>query len=474
MGETQFAWTVRQLGDLRGDVDLISGIEGPPAGTTIVNTFTEEQIIQIQDVTNNKINLSLSLDNTNPAVSYPLRVGHTYQPGVGPVGLGVGMSLEVESATEGVKESIAAFEAQATVMTAGGMTGEAGINVVVEGDPERVITFGHQHMRNHFQPEAATDHALFELGTGGTFTGPAAGTYIGAKAESGFEGDYVNFWRAGEADADFRVDYQGNVYVGGSLLGGGGGGDAFIGQSNAWSAAQTFALLTQAVITDTANTGPSASLSVEHRLSSGTPANGYGSSLDFYGEDETNARTLYGRLHTEGTAFGVAAVDADIALSQSRAGSVVEVLRFDASAGRMEIVDEIWQNAVKRRLNRSAMVVLISGDTPAGTGADAAEAVIPPDPENGSSSITWNVRQLIFRVSTAGGAPQVTVEKSSDVGVFDPTTVGSVTLGDGDYEGEQTAGFTTAQLVSGDKVRINVNTLATAEGWFVGLLLESE
>src|SRR5215213_6828578 len=139
-GETQFAWTVRQLGTVRADIDLLSGVSGPVAGTDVTNVFVTQQTIEVQDLTNEAVNLVLTLDNTSPSISYPLVIGHTYQPGVGPVGLGVGISLEVESATEGVKESIAAFEAQSVVTTAGAMTGEAGINVVVAGDPQRVMT----------------------------------------------------------------------------------------------------------------------------------------------------------------------------------------------------------------------------------------------------------------------------------------------------------------------------------------------
>jgi hypothetical protein len=263
--------------------------------------------------------------------------------------------------------------------------------------------------------------------------------------------------------------------VGGSLLGGGGGGDALIGASNAWSAPQTFPALTTARITDADDTGPSASLAVEHRLSAGTPSVGFGSSLEFYGEDETNARTLYGRLHTEGSGFGVAAVDADIALSQSRGGAVVEVLRFDASAGRLEIVDEIWQSAIKRRLRRSAMVVLMQGFSPAGLGADTAEIPVPYDAENGTSNIVWTVRRIDFRVGTAGGAPSIKVQKSAATTAFGAgTDIGTVTLGSGDHEGSLTGPFDSDSVDSGDKLRVNVLALGTATDWSIAVLLESE
>ena len=218
-GETQFAYLYRQLTNL--DAAIGGGAGGDVVLENINNTFTTNQFIVMDDVTSTVIPLLIDINNNATGVSYPLRLAHRYMGGVGPVGLGVGISLEVESGTEGVKNSIAAFEAQSTVNTAGAMTGEAGINVVVAGNPERVMTFGHQNIRNLFQPQAAATHALFNLGTGATFTGHASGTYVGIKAAAGWAGDYMAFWRDGQGTADFRIDNDGDVFVRGVQLGGG-------------------------------------------------------------------------------------------------------------------------------------------------------------------------------------------------------------------------------------------------------------
>ena len=112
-----------------------------------------------------------------------------------------------------------------------------------------------------------------------------------------------------------------------------------------------------------------------------------------------------------------------------------------------------------------ATVVLCSSFTPAGTGADTAEIVVPYSPRDGTTSITWNVRAIDFRVQTAGGAPAVTVEKSTAAGAFSAATVGAVTLASGAFEGRTTAALGT--VASGNKLRFNVGTLATAQNWSV-------
>lgn len=464
MGETQFAYLYRQLQGL--ETAIGGGGGGDIVTTGVTNIFTTNQTIEMTDLTSTVIPLLVDVTNNATGVSYPIRISHSYSGGVGPVGLGVGISLEVESGTEGTKNSIAAFEAQSTVNTAGAMTGEAGINVVVAGDPERVMTFGHQHIRNHFQPEASATHALFELGTD-TFSGDADGTYYGARAEAGFTGDFVNFQIGGSSV--FRVDEGGQIYIGGVAAG---GGDAFIGISNAWSAPQTFVGETTARITDALTTGPPTALTVEHRLSTGAPAVGFGVGIDLWGEDEINTRRIFGRIHTEGKDFTVATIDSDLVFSSVRGGDTTEVMRFTAT-GRLNIIDEIWQNAVKRRLNRSVAMVLFQGFTPPGTGADTVEVDVPYDPEDGTTSLTWNIRRISWRLATAGGAPSLKVEKSSASTAFSATDVDTLTMGSGDYEVATTAGFDTATLSSGEKLRINVLDLGSgAAGWTVTVLME--
>jgi hypothetical protein len=115
------------------------------------------------------------------------------------------------------------------------------------------------------------------------------------------------------------------------------------------------------------------------------------------------------------------------------------------------------------------VLVLCAAFTPAGAGADTAEFVVPYSPRDGTTSVTWNVRRIDFRVNAAGGAPAITVEKSTAAGAFSATTVGTVTLGSGAFEGSVTAALGTT--ASGDKLRFNVGTLATATGWTIEVTL---
>lgn len=117
-------------------------------------------------------------------------------------------------------------------------------------------------------------------------------------------------------------------------------------------------------------------------------------------------------------------------------------------------------------------ICLCGGFTPAGTGADVAEFVVPYSPRDGTTSLTYNVRRIDVRVNVAGGAPAVTLEKYTGTGAFSATSIGTVTLGSGAYEANKTSSFTTSTLTSGDKVRFNVGTLGTATGWTIQLLLE--
>lgn len=108
-------------------------------------------------------------------------------------------------------------------------------------------------------------------------------------------------------------------------------------------------------------------------------------------------------------------------------------------------------------------VVLCAAFTPALVGADGGEVVMPFD--TAGSSLTYSIKRIVFRVGVAGGAPAVTIEKSSGSSGFSATTVGTVTLGAGANEGFVTASLGT--INSGDKIRFNVGVLGTAQNWTV-------
>ena len=127
--------------------------------------------------------------------------------------------------------------------------------------------------------------------------------------------------------------------------------------------------------------------------------------------------------------------------------------------------------ALDTRLKRRETIRLIQGVTP-GAGAQVAEFVLPLGTDN--ASVTWVVKRIFFRVQTAGGAPVATVEKYTGTGAFSATSVGAVTLGSGASEGSQTSAFGVSTLTSGDKIRLNATTLATAANWNVSVELQEQ
>jgi hypothetical protein len=117
------------------------------------------------------------------------------------------------------------------------------------------------------------------------------------------------------------------------------------------------------------------------------------------------------------------------------------------------------------RLKLGCVMVLCMGFTPSGTGADSVELTVPYHPKDGTTSVTWNVRRITFRVGVAGGAPAARVEKSTATTAFSAATIGTATMGAGDYECNVTAALGT--VASGNKIRLYVATLGTAQYWTV-------
>jgi hypothetical protein len=106
-------------------------------------------------------------------------------------------------------------------------------------------------------------------------------------------------------------------------------------------------------------------------------------------------------------------------------------------------------------------IVLCSAFTPVTAGADTAQVEIPYSSSGGS--LTYTILRLLVRVQTAGGSPSVLFEMSAGTGAFSPTSIGTVTLTGGTYEGQNTSSLGT--IASGTKVRFNVQTLGTAQNW---------
>lgn len=129
------------------------------------------------------------------------------------------------------------------------------------------------------------------------------------------------------------------------------------------------------------------------------------------------------------------------------------------------------------RQKRPLMITFCSGFTPANTGADSVVLRIPDSAADGTSSLTYNVRELFIRVETpSAGTTSVQVEYYTGTGAFSATgnmmTSALSITGASTYEASTTS-FSQTTLASGNKVRLNFTALdGTHTNFFIQLLLE--
>ena len=128
------------------------------------------------------------------------------------------------------------------------------------------------------------------------------------------------------------------------------------------------------------------------------------------------------------------------------------------------------------RQKRPLTLTFCSGFTPAATGVDSVVLRIPDSPADGSTSLTYNLRELFLRVETpSAGTSTVQVEYYTGTAAFSATNLLSSALsatGAAAYEFAST-GFSTSTLASGTKLRLNFTAInATHANFFIQLLLE--
>jgi hypothetical protein len=128
------------------------------------------------------------------------------------------------------------------------------------------------------------------------------------------------------------------------------------------------------------------------------------------------------------------------------------------------------------RQKRPLYLTFCAGFTPAASGVDSVVLRIPDSPADGSTSISYNVRELFIRVETpSSGTSSVQVEFYTGTSAFTATNMMSAALsitGASTYEASTTS-FSQTTLASGNKVRLNFTALnSTHANFFVQLLLE--
>ena len=133
--------------------------------------------------------------------------------------------------------------------------------------------------------------------------------------------------------------------------------------------------------------------------------------------------------------------------------------------------------SISIRQKRPLYLTFCSGFTPVASGADSVVLRIPDSPADGSTSVSYNVRELFVRVETpSSGTTSIQVEYYTGTSAFSATgnmmaSALSIT-GASTYEASTTT-FSQTTLASGNKVRLNFTALdGTHTNFFIQLLLE--
>ena len=133
------------------------------------------------------------------------------------------------------------------------------------------------------------------------------------------------------------------------------------------------------------------------------------------------------------------------------------------------------------RTTRPLNMQFASGYTPLAAGTDNVVLTIPDSPVDGTSAITYRLRDFYIRVETpSAGSSRIQLEKSTGTGAFTLAATGSsyiagfgLTLTGAGIYTTQTTTFAGAFLTSGDNLRLNWTLLnATHANFSVQLLLE--
>jgi hypothetical protein len=133
--------------------------------------------------------------------------------------------------------------------------------------------------------------------------------------------------------------------------------------------------------------------------------------------------------------------------------------------------------SISVRQKRPLYLTFCAGFTPSASGVDSAVLRIPDSATDGTTALTYNVREFFIRVETASaGTSSVQLEYYTGIGAFSApgnmmTSALSIS-GASTYESSTTT-FSQTTLTSGNKVRLNFTALdGTHTNFFIQLLLE--
>lgn len=133
--------------------------------------------------------------------------------------------------------------------------------------------------------------------------------------------------------------------------------------------------------------------------------------------------------------------------------------------------------SISVRQKRPLYLTFCAGFTPSASGVDSAVLRIPDSATDGTTALTYNVRELFIRVETpSAGTSSVQLEYYNGTGAFSATgnmMASALSIsGASTYESSTTT-FSQTTLTSGNKVRLNFTALdGTHTNFFIQLLLE--
>lgn len=195
----------------------------------------------------------------------------------------------------------------------------------------------------------------------------------------------------------------------------------------------------------------------------GTAAYDYAASAYHLAQIGTNTGTA--ALNAAATAKSTA----DSAYVLAQIGTNTGTAAYDLASSGSSVAWQAYQIATAgTHGGQVALMVMCSAFTPATTGPDSGQVVVPYE-FDGSQSIAWTVRRATLRVADAGSAVSVAIEKSTGPGVFSGTQLTVLALGSNTYETANAGIFGTVS--SGDKMRMNILDMGSAQNWFVSVQL---
>jgi hypothetical protein len=201
--------------------------------------------------------------------------------------------------------------------------------------------------------------------------------------------------------------------------------------------------------------------------------------IRFFNSGNTFRTELHAGANTANYALSLPTAPVGAGASVIVTGS--DGLQYFAAPGSGIAFSSAIANTPIIRTKRPLNIQFAAGFTPLAAGPDNVVLTIPDSPVDGTSAVTYRLRDFYIRVETpSAGSSRIQLERSTGTGAFTLAATGSSYLGGlgltisgaGIYV-TQTTTFAGAFLTSGDNLRLNWSLLnATHANFSVQLLLE--